>query len=89
MSRNGGGILQSKDFVPIYEEIAQVIGEEETVKLYEKFRGQQITFPQRLYNTSYVSNYVKENYNGKNIRELARKFDYSERRVREFLKSKL
>lgn len=78
--------MQSKDFVPIYEEIAQVIGEEETVKLYEKFRGQQITFPQRLYSISYVSNYVKENYNGKNIRELARKFDYSERRVREFLK---
>ena len=78
--------MQSKDFVPIYEEIARVIGEEETVKLYEKFRGQQITFPQRLYNTSYVANYVKENYNGKNIRELARKFDYSERRIREFLK---
>lgn len=78
--------MQSKNFVPVYEEIATVIGEEETVKLYEKFRGQQITFPQRLYNTNYVSDYVKANYNGKNIRELARKFDYSERRVREFLK---
>lgn len=78
--------MQSKDFVPIYEEIARIIGEEQTVKLYENFRGQQITFPQRLYNTEYVSKYVKENYDGKNIRELARKFDYSERRVREFLK---
>jgi Mor family transcriptional regulator len=88
MSRKGGDdTLESKDFVPIYEEIARVIGEEKTVKLYEMLRGQQITFPQRLYNTSYVTNYVKENYNGKNIRELARKFDYSERRVREFLKS--
>ena len=79
--------MQSKDFVPIYEEIARIIGEEQTVKLYENFRGQQITFPQRLYNTEYVSRYVKENYDGKNIREMARKFDYSERRVREFLKS--
>lgn len=79
--------MQSKDFVPIYEEIARIIGEEQTVKLYENFRGQQITFPQRLYNTEYVSKYVKENYDGKNIREMARKFDYSERRVREFLKS--
>ena len=79
-------MLKSENFVPIYEEIASVIGEEETVKLYKKFRGQQITFPQRLYNTDYVAAYVKENYNGENIRELAREFEYSERRVREFLK---
>jgi len=39
-----------------------------------------------LYNTDYVAAYVKENYNGENIRELAREFEYSERRVREFLK---
>lgn len=71
----------------VYNDIAVVIGEEKTIKLYEEFRGQQITFPRRLYNTDYVSAYVKENFNGKNIRELARKFDYSERRVREFLKS--
>lgn len=70
----------------IYEEIALIIGEEQTLKLYENFRGQQITFPQRLYTTEYVARYVKENYNGKNVRELARKFDYSERRIREFLK---
>ena len=70
-------MLQSENFVPIYEEIASVIGEEETVKLYKKFRGQQITFPQRLYNTDYVAAYVKE---------LAREFEYPERRVREFLK---
>ena len=86
MSRNGGGFWRLENFVPIYEEIAQIIGEEDTIKLYEKFRGQQITFPQRLYNTHYVATYVKENYNGKNISELAHKFDYSERRVREFLK---
>ena len=29
---------------------------------------------------------MKENYNGKSVRELARKFDYSERRIRELLK---
>lgn len=75
-----------KDFVPVYEEIALIIGEEQTLKLYENFRGQQITFPQRLYTIEYVTQYVNENYDGKNVRELARKFDYSERRIREFLK---
>lgn len=76
----------TKDFVPVYEEIALIIGEEQTIKLYNNFRGQQITFPQRLYTTTYVTKYVNENYNGKNVRELARKFGYSERRIREFLK---
>lgn len=76
----------TKDFVPVYEEIALIIGEEQTIKLYNNFRGQQITFPQRLYTTAYVTQYVNENYNGKNVRELARKFGYSERRIREFLK---
>lgn len=85
--RNEGGILQSKDFVPIYEEIAKIIGEEETIKFYENFRGQQITFPRRLFNKEYVARHIKENYNGTNIRELAREFEYSERRIREFLKN--
>lgn len=76
----------TKDFVQVYEEIALIIGEEQTIKLYNNFRGQQITFPQRLYTTAYVTQYVNENYNGKNVRELARKFGYSERRIREFLK---
>ncbi|MBU5479678.1 Mor transcription activator family protein [Blautia sp. MSJ-19] len=78
--------MQASDFVPIYEEIAKTIGEEQTIKLYENFRGQQITFPRRIYSIEYVSRYVKDNYNGSNARELARKFDYSERRIREFIK---
>ena len=82
----GGDVMQPVDFVPIYKEIAQIIGVEQTLELYENMRGQQVTFPQRLYNTTFVSQYVKQNYNGKNMRELAQKFNYSERRIREFLK---
>ena len=78
--------MHASDFVPIYEEIAKTIGEEETMKLYENFRGQQITFPRRIFSEEYVARYVNENYDGSNMRELARKFDYSERRIREFLK---
>lgn len=76
------------NFVPMYEEVARVIGTEDTVKLYEYFKGQQICFPQRLYKTDYIVKYVKENYNGSNIRELARMFGYTERRIRQLLKEK-
>ena len=78
--------MQASDFVPTYEEIAKTIGEEQTIKLYKNFRGQQITFPRRIYSIEYVSRYVRDNYDGSNVRELARKFDYSERRIREFIK---
>ena len=78
--------MQASDFVPIYEEIAKTIGEEQTIKLYKNFRGQQITFPRRIYSIEYVSRSVRDNYDGSNVRELARKFDYSERRIREFIK---
>ena len=74
------------NFAPMYEEVANVIGADDTVKLYEYFKGQQICFPQRLYKTDYVVRYVKENYNGSNIRELARTFGYTERRIRQLLK---
>ncbi len=79
--------MNASDFVPAYKEIAEVIGVDETIKIFEHFRGQQMTFPQRIYSIEYVEKYVKDNYDGTNIRELARKFNYSERRIRDFLKN--
>ena len=45
------------------------------------FRGQQFNFPKKLYSMEYVIRYLKENYNGKNVRQLAKELDYSERWV--------
>ena len=81
--------MKSSDFVPTYKEIADVVGVDNAYKIYEHFRGQQMTFPQRIYSTAYVERYVKDNYDGTNIRELARMFNYSERRIREFLKNSI
>ena len=80
--------MEATDFVSTYKEIAEVLGVEDTIKIFEHFKGQQITFPQRIYNKSYVERYVKDNYDGTNINEFTRKFNYSERRIREFLKTK-
>lgn len=77
--------MNPNHFNKIYEEMANLIGVEDTIKIYEYFKGQQIIFPQRLYNKEYVAKYVREHYNGTNIKELSRKFDYSDRRIRQFL----
>lgn len=75
-----------REFVSIYEEIAELTSREDAIAIYNKFNGTQISFPKRLYSTEYVSAYVKEHYNGKNLKELAQYFGYSERHIREFLK---
>lgn len=78
--------MEPSDFVSIYCEMAEIVGVENTCKLFECFRGQSTSFPQRLYNIQYVERYVKENYDGTNLREFAKMFNYSERRIRQLLK---
>lgn len=78
--------MQPSDFVSVYCEIAELVGVENAVKIYEHFRGQQMAFPTRIYSIQYVEKYVKEHYDGTNIREFTQKFSYSERRIRQLLK---
>lgn len=79
--------LCAQDLADIYMEIAEEIGIENTLLVYDLLKGRQISFPQRIYRKEYVENYIKENYNGKNIRELSRKFGYTERRIKQIINS--
>lgn len=79
-------ILQAADLEGVYEEVAEVVGIENAFKIYEHFKGQQRNFPKKFYNQDYVKTYIKENYDGTNLRILAMKFDYTERRIRQILK---
>lgn len=78
--------VESSDLQGVYSEIAEVIGVDATVDIYTRLKGQQITFPARLYNKSYVIKVVNERYNGRNLKELAREFHYTERWLRTYLK---
>ena len=80
--------MEIDDFADVYMEIANVAGYDVAITIHKLFKGQQILFPQKLYKKEYIYSYVKENYNGKNVRELAQKFGYSERRVRQILNEK-
>ena len=45
----------------IYKEISELIGLDATLKIYLRFKGQQITFPVRLYNPQLIQqNVIKE-----------------------------
>lgn len=87
INQQGGiqiGEVQSK-YVSVYHELEELVGKDNTLKIYESFKGQDISFPQRLYRVEYVEAYVKKHYDGKNLRELAKKFGYTERSIRRLL----
>ena len=72
-------------YTGVYAEIAKIVGDENTEKIYDRFRGQQMCFPQKLYTVDYVIKYVKDHYPNERIGDMARIFGYSERRIRQLL----
>ena len=40
---------KSENYRGIYKDMVQVLGHDITLKVYESYKGQQITFPMRLY----------------------------------------
>lgn len=61
---------------------------EDILVLHQAYKGLQITFPKRLYSKEYVKEIVKKEYNGTNLKELSRRYNYSERWIRKMLKEK-
>lgn len=75
----------------VYEAISELIGTDNTIKLYEHFRGSQVNFPTRLYSKGFVLQEAIRRYNGtsESINAVAVKYGYSERTVRKPLKQHL
>ncbi|EEH99700.1 MULTISPECIES: Mor transcription activator family protein [Clostridium] len=71
--------ITKEDFNGVYSIIFESIGEEVTREIHSNFKGQQFNFPKRLYSKEYVIRYLKEKYDGSNVRQLAKELDYSER----------
>lgn len=76
------------DFNGIYEDMYEHLGEETVREISKYYKGQQITFPMRLYSKEYVIRYISEKYDGKNIKELARELEYSERWIKQLINNK-
>ena len=73
----------------IYKEISEIVGLEATLKIYLRFKGQQVSFPVRLYSPHLIQQNVIKEYDGTNISELAQKYDYSEKTIRRMIKDSL
>lgn len=78
--------VTSSDLAGVYKEVAETVGVDNAYKIYNHFRGLQLMFPLKFYSKEYMVQQIQAEYNGKNIRDLARKYGYSESRVRQILR---
>lgn len=72
-------------YASLYQEMSELIGVENMEKLYLKYKGQQIVFPQKLYSSKYVYSYIMENQGEMSVREMAKKLELSDRRIRQII----
>ena len=77
---------ESELYNTVYKEINELIGLDATLKIYLRFKGQQVNFPIRLYNPQLIQQNVIKEFDGTNISELAQKYDYSERTIRRMIR---
>lgn len=78
--------IRANELHSLYRELAEIVGEENMQKLYSHYKGQQINFPTKIYNMDYIRNLVRCEYDGTNVKELARRTGYSERWIRKLAK---
>lgn len=72
----------------VYRDIADEIGIENTLAIYNLFHGTQISFPNRLFSKEYTYKAIISEYKGDNVPQLAQKYNYSERSIWRILKTK-
>ena len=70
----------------IYKEIADKLGMDTAMDVYQMFKGQQITFPVRFLNPARIQRIIIQEYDGTNIKALAIKYNYSEKTVRRIIR---
>lgn len=77
---------ESENLNSVYMEISNQLGENVARAIYEMFKGQQICFPVRFYAKDTIHLKIREEYDGANVRYLAKKYGYSEKTIRRIIK---
>lgn len=70
----------------VYKEISEKMGMDAAMDIYQLFKGQQISFPMRFFNSACIRQIVLREYDGTNLKGLAVKYGYSEKTIRRIIK---
>ena len=69
----------------MYAEIANLLGVEAALTMHTAFRGQQLNFPVNFFTSDFIREQVIHEYDGGNVKQLATKYGYSEKWVRNII----
>lgn len=76
----------SESYNSIYRELSEMLGEEAAEKIWRKYHGQTVNFPQRLYSQTYTREYIRKNDGKVHPKKMASNLNLTERRVRQIIK---
>lgn len=76
-------------FHKVYREISEELGIEAALTIHQMFKGTQVNFPIRFLDTKCVKEMIVKEYDGTNIKTLAKKYDYSEKHIRRIIKESI
>lgn len=71
----------SDNWHSVYADIANLVEEDNTLKIYKYFRGININFLMKLFTKNYLENIIRYEYTGENVKESIRKYGYSMRPI--------
>jgi len=71
----------------VYRDICEKLGIEAALTIHQMFKGTQVNFPIKFFDKKSIKEMIIREYDGKNVKILARKYDYSEKSVRRIIKS--
>ena len=83
---DGSERIRQKLFHKVYREISEQLGIETALTIHQMFKGTQVNFPVRFFDTQCVKEMIIKEYDGTNVKTLAKKYDYSEKSVRRIIK---
>ncbi len=86
--RNGEVIVINSNpdrYSGVYKEMADLLGDAAAVKIWKRFSGLNISFPQRLYSKEFTRQFIEENMGTMRPHDIARNVNLSERRVRQII----
>lgn len=69
----------------VYKEISEKLGMDTAMDIYQLFKGQQVTFPMRFFNSECIRKIIAQEYDGTNAKKLAVKYGYSEKTIRRII----
>ena len=78
--------MEVTKYAGVYNDLAEILGEDVIEKIYQHMAGQQITFPRRLYTPEYVISKTKNITSSVELKKIAIEYGYTERRLKQLLK---